>query len=43
MSPRKHQRRLEEHYGKLLTPWMIGRLTVCTLLMLVAYIGTMPL
>lgn len=43
MSRRKHQRRLEEHYGNLLAPWTAGVLAVCALLMLVIYVGTMPL
>jgi hypothetical protein len=43
MSRRKRQRRLEERYGNLLAPWIVGVLAACALLMLAIYIGAMPL
>ena len=43
MSRRKHERRLEERYGSPLTPWTMGILATCALLVLLVYIGTMPL
>ncbi|WP_255616663.1 hypothetical protein [Microvirga puerhi] len=43
MSHRKRQRRLEEHYGTQLAPWLAGILGACVLLMLAIYVATMPL
>jgi hypothetical protein len=43
MSRRKHERRLEASYGIVLTPWIMGLLTVGILLTLALYVGTMPL
>jgi hypothetical protein len=43
MSRRKHERRLEESYGTVLTPWVMGLLVVGVVLTLTLYIATMPL
>jgi hypothetical protein len=43
MSRRKRERRLEEAYGIVVPPWMMGLLAVGILLTLALYIGTMPL
>jgi len=43
MSRRKHQRQLEERYGSIFAPWLVGILGACALVALLIYIGTMPL
>jgi hypothetical protein len=43
MSRRKYERRLEQSYGTVLMPWLMGLLVVAVLLMLALYVATMPL